>query len=880
MEPIQGQISKLITQLEQTLVTDPAFTIEVTSILDSIAAEGYDVRVVIDDHDGEVLASYAPSETADRNKSPDELRQLSDNTWAVRCNASAWQHERKRIQSAQLHVLLQLLGEAFNLHWGKRDPNVLLRRVQDPGTRSRLVNFVEASEPTGGYLVVMHLDLDGFGKINKDTNPETGGERVGNAVLKEFGERLRQTFDDIGIATRTFAGDEFSAFFHTEDPFTLFKRIETFRKRMESEPMAAIGRPNACSIGLAIYHPPPTGKFANEDAILEHARPAEQRAKDDGKNCIRIMVDAPPAKGDAPDIRSALVQMALRCRLDLHREAPTLLSTPYAHLAATELAVRFTSVALDLDDCDKAVRDVVRTFGLQLSSISQAEDNGRLSDWVSLSDWAGLVAWALLRSRFAGGGPLASNDRLTFTIKPSAPGYSSVNLHILRDDRAISIEIGRSGAVPPDEIPIGTPWYDHHYAGTGVRRWMPDNSTLSSPAALQPALLLLIGEEGVAIAGCFTTFAAAIVSIDDRPVKGGGLPDFWQSNLTRVISACLLNPNIQKIIVVGEVATAAQTVDWLQVTPEKWSQEIYELQRMLAIPGPHLAAVKERNLGVTVVKDTAGLIEALSEASLEVAPLTVTSAIDLTAELSRQGRIALPPPDQKNQLLVTDGLRSRTLADAYPRALQILRSQSDDAQTEQTGRRFTEIQSFKLVLTDPLQDMVPDYWRPSEQNLRNYYQSNFNDSDGLFQRQLASPHGDGNETQFSHALRTCVESLRLGRPTRRVTLPLGAYPKGHRDPIGWFSIQIFPRMRNGRWCLDFNWIWRTVEVLVGFPFSVYGSIEWSREFCEAAQVEVGKGAKPVPVEFGQLIYTALSFHMFLDDGELAIARSIVNDATG
>jgi hypothetical protein len=411
---------------------------------------------------------------------------------------------------------------------------------------------------------------------------------------------------------------------------------------------------------------------------------------------------------------------------------------------------------------------------------------------------------------------------------------------------------------------------------------MPDNSTLSSPSALQPALLLLIGEEGAAIAGRFTTLAAAVIIIDDRPVKGGGLPDFWQSNLTRVIWACLLNPNIQQIIVVGAVATAAQTLEWLNATADKWSQSIDDLQRMLAIPGQHLAAFRARGLCVTAVQDPADLPEAFSRASLELAALTITSAVDLKTELGRKKRIAPPPPDEKNRLLVADGLRSRTLADAYPRALQILRSQIDDAQTEPSGRRFTEVQSFKLVLTDPLQDKVPDYWRPSVQGLRDYFQKNFKDREGLFQRQLASSHGEGNETEYSHALQICIENLRLGRPTRRVTLPLGAYPQGlgHRDPIGWFSIQIFPRLRDGRWRLDFNWIWRTVEVLVGFPFSVYGSIEWSREFCEAVHAEVGKGDKPVPVEFGQMIYTALSFHMFLDDGELAIARSIVNDATG
>jgi GGDEF domain-containing protein len=749
---------------------------------------------------------------------------------------------------------------------------VLLRRVQDPKTLPRLLSFAEAAEPDG-YLIVMHLDLDGFGKINKDP---TAGEHVADAVLKEFGKRLRETFDDIGVATRTFSGDEFSAFFRTMEPFALFGRIEKFRRRMASEPMAAIGRPNACSIGLAVYHPAPVARFSSADAILAHARTAEQKAKADGKNCIRISVGTPAGKPAWDDLRLALAESALRCRLDLHREIPTRLSTPYAHFAATELAVRFNSLALD--DCDREVRDVKQIFGLQVGPVSRSEEDGRLSDWISIPDWAGLVAWALLRSTFASGFPLSPDDHLCFAIKPIDEKQSVLNLQIVRGGKASTIAISSLGPEPAAEIPIGNPWYGHTHACSGLRRWVPDDPTMTSPSALLPALLLLIGEDGTSIAGSASELAAAVITVDDRPVKGGGLPDFWQSNLTRVIWACLVNPNIQEIIVLGEVATAAQTVDWLHATPEKWSEAIYELQRMLAIPGHYLTSFKARNLVVTVVNDRTGLMEALSKASLLPAPLSVTSAIDLKAELGRERRIAPPPPDEKDRLLVTDGLRSRTLADAYPRALQILRSQIEDAQTEKPGRRFTEIQSFKLVLTDPLRDMVPEYWRPSEKGLRDYYQRNFKDPEGLFQRQLATSHGESNETEFNHALRACIDSLRLGRPTRRVTLPLGAYPTGHRDPIGWFSIQIFPRLRDGRWHLDFNWIWRTVEVLVGFPFSVYGSIEWSREFCEVVNHEVGKNDKPV--EFGQLIYTALSFHMYLDDGELAIARAIVNDATG
>jgi hypothetical protein len=88
-----------------------------------------------------------------------------------------------------------------------------------------------------------------------------------------------------------------------------------------------------------------------------------------------------------------------------------------------------------------------------------------------------------------------------------------------------------------------------------------------------------------------------------------------------------------------------------------------------------------------------------------------------------------------------------------------------------------------------------------------------------------------------------------------------------------------PRSREGRRHLDFQWIWRTVEALMGFPYSAYGSIAWSSDFFHAVQTRLMKGDVPVPLELGELPYIALSFHMFLDIGDTEIARAIVLDAS-
>jgi hypothetical protein len=103
-------------------------------------------------------------------------------------------------------------------------------------------------------------------------------------------------------------------------------------------------------------------------------------------------------------------------------------------------------------------------------------------------------------------------------------------------------------------------------------------------------------------------------------------------------------------------------------------------------------------------------------------------------------------------------------------------------------------------------------------------------------------------------------------------------PDQFDQPLGLCTIHVMPRFREERWHLDFQWVWRTVEALVGFPFSAYGSITWSREFYDDVRRELANRADTVDVDLGELTYVALSFHMFLDSGDREIARAIVLDA--
>jgi hypothetical protein len=551
---------------------------------------------------------------------------------------------------------------------------------------------------------------------------------------------------------------------------------------------------------------------------------------------------------------------------------------------------------------ENVIAKVSANFGLAIGKRPAAPDNSGttalLSATLEGAEWAAIAAWSLLRATFATGCPLENKDQLSFSMAEES-GEGILFLDVNRGDgrRIVHLELIRGVTSSKfDPIPIGMPWYPvASVANAGVLRWAaPDNlqgCIYGSAAFFSPCLLLPIGDDALALTKNIQRLVADVVEIDDRPVIGGGLPDFWQSNLARVIGACLRNPNIRSIIAIGDAARAKQTLARLRMSEQQWNAQLSDLQRRLSISVDYLQVFRDRKVEVEQVDASAdAILSSVARATIAIPadepqlPLHIPTVkcrvrfIDLRAE-ARQRRLPPAVPAELNRLLATDGLRAKTLADAYPQAIQLLRTSEAPAQQELTNRRFREFSSFKLVLTDPFRDEIPDYWAGEDASLEGYYNRNFEGVNSLFGGRLLTAPPEGVTPAREHALNAITEALHLGRPTRRVILQITPRPDELDQPLGLCAIHVMPRFRQDRWHLDFQWVWRTVEALVGFPFSAFGSIRWSGQFFDEARQLLTRRGNSKPVERGELTYIGLSFHIFLDSGDLEIARAIVLDAS-
>lgn len=893
VEVLLNRISEFQEHISRGLVSDGYFQKNYLALLSSAADLRIWIRTELSDANGKALCSYeavAEPQGADadsRNRSERAARLLTRHARCSPCELAA----------DTVDDLVRRLGDLALSHWSARDEGTLLPRLLDAGMPDRVLHSLRDLIQDVKYLAVVHADLDKFKRVN-----DQFGEAVGNIVIREFADRLRHSFADLGVVVRT-GGEEFSAFLVANDPVLFFERVETFRRLMETEPLLGIERTNTCSIGLAIYEarelPTTIGRV---DDVLEDARKAERRAKNEGRNRIRLpKPEAVVGETAGPsDTHADMKWAALASRSDLDGDDAVAFQSPFARAVARLLTQRFGDPELNRASIGDIVANCAESLDVTPVALppNGHEKDGApaRSEWplpvlpnMPTRVWAAIVARALLSASFRNGGPLAVGDQLILRSTPDEQTSgetlrtSSLWLDVLdTTGTPASIRLGPIAEGAPATVRIGRPWFpDDRNGNEGLRRLRieRENDGFDRREILSPCLLLPIGDAASHEAKAIGNLVAESIELDDRPVKGGGLPDFWQSNLARVVRVCLRNPNISKIIAIGEEEGASQTISMLKLSQTEWIEKLPDLQRRLSIGADHLGTFGKRGIQFQLVpRGSSHLLDAVvaCTASDDIGDTQGKPAIDLGLAIDRR-RIPIPAATTSNQLSISDGLRSRTLADAYPLAIQLLRGSNEPPQREANRRDFREFPCFKLVLTHPFHDEVPDYWRTERAAFDAYVERNFNSPDGLFGQRINKSE-DPSDTIREHGVIASVSAIKERRPTRRIALPV-ATSSELDQPLGLSMIQILPRQREGKWHLDFQWIWRTVEVLVGFPFSAIGSIRWSQNFFESVEERLIAEGYHDQIEIGQLTYVALSFHMFLDVGDQEIARAIVQDAT-
>lgn len=108
-----------------------------------------------------------------------------------------------------------------------------------------------------------------------------------------------------------------------------------------------------------------------------------------------------------------------------------------------------------------------------------------------------------------------------------------------------------------------------------------------------------------------------------------------------------------------------------------------------------------------------------------------------------------------------------------------------------------------------------------------YFQKAFLDNGQYFGKALAHPNQvDAVIKHVCHVIKQEERSFATRRAILIVPHELG--DSLELSPLGLVSVRIIPRFISRKCLISFSFTWRTVEALVGFPYSIFGSVRYAQ----------------------------------------------------
>jgi hypothetical protein len=364
-----------------------------------------------------------------------------------------------------------------------------------------------------------------------------------------------------------------------------------------------------------------------------------------------------------------------------------------------------------------------------------------------------------------------------------------------------------------------------------------------------------------------------VIVVDDRPTRGGCLPDFWEVTIGGLVSRVHVDPNISAVFVVGESRYANETVTRLKDIAT-WKSEAETMASRLAVTPAMLSEAADKLRGrIHFPIDYQDLVRTLARILDDAPPLKSAGTTGQMRRPLLERQLAMG----SMALREIDGCRVETAAQAFPVVLEIMRKADAPVIRDQAGRMVRELLDFRVHLTRPGDDMIPDFYHSQETRMQQYFNSAFADEKQFFGEKIRV--GGQLDAVIKH-LAEVIKQDELAFATRRAILivPHEIADKDELSPLGLVSIRAIPRFYDERCELSYSFTWRTVEALVGFPYSLYGSIRLGQDLTNQVRARLPETSRS-RVSMGQLSYIAHSLHMFTEDFGQNIVRYIVNDAT-
>ncbi|HBA84128.1 MAG TPA: hypothetical protein DCZ95_08550 [Verrucomicrobia bacterium] len=689
---------------------------------------------------------------------------------------------------------------------------------------------------------VLFCDLDNFGEVNKRF-----GQEEGNRVIKEFGALAEKAVTPFGILLHN-GGDELVVLCPKGGALSAIRAAYAVRQAVQKYDFKVHPLTLGMSAGGAASDSP-----QRQDSFEVLKNESDQVLHNFAKK---------PTKG--------------RTRFN-----PATENSPFADwLVEGRVSVGKCLVLSTISDCAPFGNAWLNALSalVQESMSTPSEAHVAISDFITWMGAAGNVAPMHLSAP-----PEKASQSVSTTASATALDLAFAIAHgILVNsarnavEQTVTIKYSRDGQSAAvfleDETKVWSSVISEKDLATCILPLPKRTSTsdLRTPYGAARAVLIKIGHSPLPVPACLFS---EIIVVDDRPTRGGCLPDFWEVTIARLITRMHSDPNTCLVFVMGNLEHGGETVAKLK--------EFSKNQGIDEETASRLAVT------AAMLRETAGRLNEKLYFPPTYEALSNTLAVQLDAVSDLQSPISATVGSRpllirdlrldEKALSREDGCRVETAAEAFPIVLEILRNAKIPSIRDQAGRTVSELVDFKVNLRCPAKDVIPAYYSAREKRMCEYFDGAFMDTTKFFGAALAV--GGQLDAVLAHIV-AVIQKETSAFATRRAILvvPHDTQGKEELSPLGLVSVRIIPRFSAKRCELSYSFTWRTVEALVGFPYSLYGSICFGQELTRRV-CDLLPSLMRSRVSMGQVSYLAHSLHMFMDDNGQAIVRHIVNEAT-
>ncbi|MFY9079227.1 diguanylate cyclase [Aliarcobacter cryaerophilus] len=740
--------------------------------------------------------------------------------------------------------------DLFYSYWkpyAQRDINTLLMPIKQVNIKSLLYRTIEENNLNKDCAFVF-CDIDKFGDLNAKFT-QSGGDyamRHLSIILEKY------TKDSILIHR---SGDEFIIVHFSNKQHEILEILYSIRRDVNtlSFPYQELGDVTfTISSGIKFIE---KGKFNKEIDFDDYASFAENALKPDGKdskkrNEISIYKEHEDIVKDEVNIHNLKVS-SLSSKVNMLR------SDSYRNIWLNYISNDISKRNIEKDKLNEIfnnyIEEVKPTFSNENTTCILDNIKVEYGKIFSIYDIMIAIIQGLYRnSKFE------IDKKIKLYFESNIYKLSINNEPIINFEYKSEIFNNKSPLEISFEIPVLPKLID-----------IKENSSF----LLSTSLLVIIGNfENKIIENLF----GEKVIVDIRPTTGGGLPDFWEASLSKVLTHLHTNGNLKNIFIFSQLQDTYSSTYLKQLNDGTLSENIDYIAYKTGLSTKIISEVEERIKGNIHSITEEQIIPNLFALEFSESGTIDTKLFNYKKSVkNRKGYLESNLNTVKYKLNELDGCVGETLSNVYPIVIYTMNEANIHSQSKsQVFKHYKELIDFKVKLTNPSQDKLPWFYEREEEKFQKYFEKSFIKEDGLFYTSINED--DQERVILRYLSNLLISNKELINSRRAIIILRNRIENSEPDPLGLTSIRIYLTKEENITKINFTFIWRTVEAIVGFPYSAYGSIRYAEEFLNKLKELLPQGVK---IHFGDLTYIAQTLHIFQDTYSDNIAKNIIDEVT-